>query len=339
MILAPGLAVNGVDELVASERAWSASRRELPRWEGLVRHVAAAHGLNVRTVTPFPTGSAVVMSLDEDAVIKVVAPRHRADLDREGDCFELAASLPCPLPRVLARGEVELLPGGEAEGRPLGEALRLPYLIMTRLSGRSLAEVWPELAPEEQVSLLQELGRIVRALHDLPPPAEGPCVLDWAAHRREQIASAPSRQSKRGLAEGLVRRIPAYLDAHLPPREGPPVLLHTEIMRDHVLVDRNDDGPWRVTGLFDFAEAITGPREYEFAAVGLFVSEGAPRLLRAFLDGYGFAEAGREGLPERLLAYTLLHRYAHLPWYMERIPPEEGAHVDLPALARRWFSL
>ena len=103
-------------------------------------------------------------------------------------------------------------------------------------------------------------------------------------------------------------------------------------------MDRDGDGPWARDGLFDFAEAITGPREYEFASVGLFVSEGEPRLLRAFLDGYGLAEAERAGLPERLLAYTLLHRYAHLPWYMERIPPT-GDDVDLPALACRWFGV
>jgi hypothetical protein len=56
----------------------------------------------------------------------------------------------------------------------------------------------------------------------------------------------------------------------LPPRR---VLLHTEIMREHLLVTPHADG-WSLSGLFDFEPAMRGAREYEFASVGLFVSRG-----------------------------------------------------------------
>ena len=53
---------------------------------------------------------------------------------------------------------------------------------------------------------------------------------------------------------------------------------------------------------------MTGDRAYEFAAAGLFVSRGDPRLLGRILAAYG-----RSFDPRELLAYTLLHVHSNLP--------------------------
>ena len=42
-------------------------------------------------------------------------------------------------------------------------------------------------------------------------------------------------------------------------------------------------GPWTLSGLLDFESAMTGDRAYEFAAAGLFISRGDPRLLGRIL--------------------------------------------------------
>jgi hypothetical protein len=46
------------------------------------------------------------------------------------------------------------------------------------------------------------------------------------------------------------------------------------------------------------------------------------------------------GLPlqRRLLAYTLLHRYSNLRWYLERMPDRDGI-TTLDALAGRWWAV
>ena len=62
------------------------------------------------------------------------------------------------------------------------------------------------------------------------------------------------------------------------------VLLHTEVMREHLVVN---PGTWTLSGLLDFERAMTGDRAYEFVAVGLFVSRGDPRLLGRTLAAYG----------------------------------------------------
>jgi hygromycin-B 7''-O-kinase len=115
-----------------------------------------------------------------------------------------------------------------------------------------------------------------------------------------------------------------------------PVLLHTEVMREHVLVERRD-GVWEPRGLLDFEPARVGAAEYDLASVGVFLAAGEPGLLRAFLSGYGLAgERLTAGLQERILLHTLLHRYGNLRWYLERLPPRRAA--TLPELAREWFA-
>lgn len=59
-------------------------------------------------------------------------------------------------------------------------------------------------------------------------------------------------------------------------------------------------------------------REYEFAAVGVFFAGRVPGLLRRTLASFGHDLDG--GVPRRLLAWLLLHRYSCLPWYFRRLP-------------------
>jgi hygromycin-B 7''-O-kinase len=58
------------------------------------------------------------------------------------------------------------------------------------------------------------------------------------------------------------------------------VLLHTEVTRDHLLAS---PGTWALSGLLDFETAMIGDRAYEFAAAGLWIPSGDPRLLGRLL--------------------------------------------------------
>lgn len=84
------------------------------------------------------------------------------------------------------------------------------------------------------------------------------------------------------------------------------------------------------SGLLDFECAMTGDRAYEFAAAGLFVSRGDPRLLGRILAAYG-----RSFDPRELLAYTLLHVHSNLPeCFAELLAAPEPT---LDSLALTWF--
>ena len=75
---------------------------------------------------------------------------------------------------------------------------------------------------------------------------------------------------------------------------------------------------------------MTGDRAYEFAAAGLFVSRGDPRLLGRILAAYG-----RRFDPRELLAYTLLHVHSNLPGCLRELPAPPEPTLD--SLALTWF--
>ena len=105
------------------------------------------------------------------------------------------------------------------------------------------------------------------------------------------------------------------------------VLLHTEVMREHLMVS---PGTWTLSGLLDFEQAMTGDRAYEFVTVGLLVSRCDPRLLGRILAAYG-----RNFDPRELLAYTLLHAQSNLPESLKEFPAPPEPTLDSLALA--WF--
>lgn len=176
---------------------------------------------------------------------------------------------------------------------------------------------------------MSEAGETLAALHalDTEPLADVLGPGDWSAFVARQRAGAVVRQRKRGLGEAWSEQIPGFLDRVRPPAVPRPALLHTEFMREHLLVDA---GGRRLTGLFDFEPAMIGDPAYDFVAVGLFVTRGDPLLMGRLLKAYG-----RTFEPSELLAYTLLHVYSNLPWYLRELPaPADGT---LESLADMWF--
>lgn len=111
------------------------------------------------------------------------------------------------------------------------------------------------------------------------------------------------------------------------------MLLHTEFMRDHIMVTE-DDGRWRISGLFDFEPAMRGAAGYDFVDAGLFVSGGDSGFLRDLLLGYGLTDLG-EAFSRRCLAYGLLHVYSNLSWWLSLLPSPPQPTLD--ALAATWW--
>jgi len=89
-------------------------------------------------------------------------------------------------------------------------------------------------------------------------------------------------------------------------------------------------------GFIDFEPSMFGPCEYDFASVGLFVTAGDPAALKSFFTGYGnLEESRRVDFRRRIMAYTLLHRYSNLNWYLQFMPKAER----LEDLADLWWGI
>ena len=285
-----------------------------------VEALLADLGVDPAAALRFATGSLPVYGTDA-VVLKLFPPVHVEEYPIEAAVVAaLHGQLSIPTPRLLA--------AGERDG--------WGYVLMTRLAGESLEHVWDRLTTAERDRLADDLGRAVAELHAVPPPAVADWwPPDWAAFVAGQRANCADRQRARGLSEPWAAQIPAALQVDLP--DEPPVLLHTEIMRQHLLVCPDPAGGWRFTGLFDFEPAMRGAREYEFVGIACFVAEGDARFLGRVLRAYGYRdEQLDESFRRRMTAWSLLHCYSNLAAWMKRLP--EPARPTFEALADRWFA-
>lgn len=258
-----------------------------------------------------PIRGSVLIGLAETEVLKVFPPHEAPHFTIELECLKsLSGKLPIPTPTVIDSGT----------------RAGWGWIRMTRLAGRELTEAWPELSPEQRLSLGTQLGETLKVMHGLTAPASVP-ILDWSQWCAERLPLLAETQRAKGCPEPLLKNLQSYVQqSDLSP--GVQSWLHTEVMREHLLVET--DGPdARLSGLFDFEPSWVGPAHYEFASVGLFFSAGDSAVFQAVMRA-----AGQTIEPRRLLAFAALHRYANLGWYHSRL----GGPMNLQGLADRWFS-
>ena len=278
--------------------------------------LAGRLGLTGAGLRRYPGGSRPVYAVGDRRVLKLYPTVSAPDGVTEARVLEyLNGRLPVATPELLAHGEYE-------------NGWR--YVLMSRLPGTELAAAWPAIPRSDQDRIASQAGEMLAALHGLDPgsldASLGPA--DWAGFLTGQRVTATERQRQVKLPEPWLSQIEGFLEsAPLTPGQQR-VLLHTEVIREHLVVNPRT---WTLSGLLDFERAMTGDRAYEFAAAGLFVSRGDPRLLGRILATYG-----RSFDPRELLAYTLLHRHSNLPECLAELaaPPEP----TLDSLALTWFS-
>jgi hypothetical protein len=136
---------------------------------------------------------------------------------------------------------------------------------MERLRGEPLTAVWQHLSVPERQRLATELGEALADLHAITAPElDALDPADWEQFLADQRAGCADRHRAAGLDSAWLAQVPAFLDAvaldasSASPR---PVVLHTEVMREHLLMTSHPDG-WSLSGLVDSESAKRGAREY-----------------------------------------------------------------------------
>ncbi|MFI6289135.1 phosphotransferase [Streptomyces sp. NPDC051018] len=301
---------------VETDEEWDAVVPDETVMRPAVEDLCARLGLDRAPLVRFADGSQPVYAVGDEHVLKLFPGTAATDGIAEGRVLtHLQQRLPVPTPQVRDYGAYE-------------NGWR--YILMSRLRGVGLSHAWERIPGSDRERIVAESGGILAALHviDPEPLADVLGPGDWGAFLDSGRAAAVAQQRDRGLPESWLEQIPGFLDSVTLPRSPRRALLHTEFMRQHLLVDPDN---WRLTGLLDFEPAMIGDRAYDFAAVGLFVTCGDPKLLARFLTAYG-----RSFDPARILAYTLLHVYSDLPWFLRELPAP--AEATLESLADRWFT-
>jgi hygromycin-B 7''-O-kinase len=160
----------------------------------------------------------------------------------------------------------------------------------------------------EKERVLRQIGAVLAEVQRVPP---GP-LLDiepgWEAFLRGQIAGCRARHARLGLAPKFLDGLDDLLRdaATLIPADAPPVILIGEYIPENFLL-ANDDGAWRIAGLFDFGDVMTGFRDYDLLGPSAFMTAGQPRRVQSLFEGFGYARSDIDfALKRRLL--MLLHR-------------------------------
>ena len=271
-------------------------RPEFPIWFDALRIIASRHGGG--DVRPCAGGSNVVAYLGTDRIIKLLAPQFAVELDRER--IMLAA---CAEGGVVAPG---IVGDGELEG--------WPYLVLSRLPGRPLDEVWPNLSRRARERLVEDLAHTLGRVHRLRP--EG-LDTDWSGFEAGLRATWNEKHRNRGPADSRADEAEGWRERALPQESS--VVLHADLTDDNALCD--EEG--RLTGLIDFADARWGPRGYEVAAPIILLTKDDFALGRRFCD----ALPGPRLQGEDIVMFCLLHQFSPVGRF-----PAGG----LDELAERW---
>lgn len=305
----------------ADEPGWSALLRDDAALGAGVAAICVRHGLGAVPAKRYDSGSLPVYAIGNDHVLKLYPPHEETHSSIESRTLAaVQGALAIPTPRLLA--------SGSADG--------WHYILMSQLHGRRLVDAWPEIPPLQRDRLADELGACIAALHALDTTTLTDFTPRWEPFLQAQRESAVQRQRERGLDSYWLERLPGFLQDWMPPGDQRRSLLHTELMREHLLVSPTASG-WRWSGLFDFEPAMLGAPEYDFASFGLFVSCGDGRFLRRALLAYGYPPHALDAaLQCRFMAYAILHRYSKLRWYLDRLPAPHAKTFE--QLAARWWS-
>ncbi len=265
----------------------------------LAQAVVNRHQLPVGSLELFSEGTNIVFSYNQDYVIKIYPPMHVDQFNSESLVTQhLVDKLVIKTPSILYQDEIA----------------NWPYLIMTQLEGQLLETLWEKLDYDNKVSLIRELGLLIKEVHALP--TNGLEVIDchWEQFITQQIHHCIEQHKTKKLPSHLLKQISSYLE---PVQERlkeikNPVILTGEYTPMNLLVKRID-GVWHINGLIDFGDAMLGLPQYDLLGPGAFLIQGDKSLLKEFLVAYGYSENQLSPeLSHQLMALMLLHKYSNL---------------------------
>jgi hygromycin-B 7''-O-kinase len=276
--------------------AFQAWRADASQWLPVVLDIAGAHDLANAFPQAFSTGTNLVVGLGGELILKLFPPVLRDQFVSERLALaQLRGRLSVPIPEIMFEGERD----------------GWPYLVIARLPGILGKEAWPALPENQKERVLGEIGATIAEVQRAPLGELARIEPGWDRFITGQIEGCRARHTRLGLAQKFLEGFDDLLAdaaATLVPLKAPAVILTGEFIPENFLLSR-DDNRWRLSGLIDFGDVMTGCSEYDLLGPSAFMTAGMPRRVRSLFEGFGYSDADiNPALKRRLMALMLLHR-------------------------------
>lgn len=285
----------GLFPALASAEAFRAWRTDRSQWLPAVTEIARGHALPYGSIEAFSTGTNLVVALGNRLILKLFPPMFRSQFVSEHTSLALLdGRLSVPIPKIVFQGERE----------------QWPYLVITRLDGILGTQAWPLLPEDQKENVLGQIGETIAAVQRAPIGDLAYLEPNWQQFIAKQIEGCRTRHQRLGLPpkylaglDELLRQAPDLIPMH-----AAPVILTGEYIPENILLSCHS-GEWKLSGLIDFGDVMTGWGEYDLLGPSAFMTAGMPRRVHRLLRGFGVLEADiDEALTRRLLILMLLHR-------------------------------
>jgi hygromycin-B 7''-O-kinase len=257
--------------------------------------IARSHGLPHADPQVFSTGTNLVVGLDHRLILKIFPPLLRSQFVSERSALaQLRGHLGVPIPEIVLEGERD----------------GWPYLVITRLSGILGTEAWPVLPEDQKERVLAEIGQTIAEVQRVPVGDLSHIEPRWDRFIARQIEACRARHARQGLPPKFLDGLDDILReaTTLVPLDAPPVILTGEYIPENFLLS-SEGGNWRLSGLIDFGDVMTGWGEYDLLGPSAFMTAGMPRRVRSLFAGFGYSKADIDfTMKRRLMALMLLHR-------------------------------
>jgi hygromycin-B 7''-O-kinase len=279
---------------IAAFQAW---RADTSQCLAAALDIARSHGLPYADPHLFSTGTNLVVALDDGLILKLFPPLLRSQFVSERLSLSLLhGRLGVPIPEIVLEGERD----------------QWPYLVITRLSGILGTQAWPALPEDQKERVLAQIGATIAEVQRVPVGELSRIEPRWDQFMSQQIRGCRARHQRLGLPQKYLDGLDDILRdaAALIPLDAPPVILTGEYIPENFLLSRESAG-WRLSGLIDFGDVMTGWGEYDLLGPSAFMTAGLPRRVRSLFEGFGYSIADiNPTLKRRLMALLLLHRFS-----------------------------
>lgn len=278
---------------------WGSLFLETALWRPVVTRICEA-----TAVTPaqhieagFP-GSCAVFVVDGQVVVKLYPPMMVQDFQREREVYGLLNGRLAHLPRLLGHG---LYP----------DQIDWPFLLLEFRKGVAIREVFEELAPANRRQIARELGGMLRVVHGTAVahvPAFDTSPSAWSKFVATRRANClPELRQKQILPESVLAELAHFMEQATVGGERP-ILINADLTEDHLLLVHHE-GQWHISAHIDWADAEVGALEYEWIALWFGLCQRDGVMFREILRVYDPDLQLDEAFLERVMAYTLLHRF------------------------------